>query len=1501
MADNNQNQQNPFNHGDILGSISGDVTQIKGHTEGIRSNTDLLKSIDRNLTTILQNSGNWSQQSARSRIYDTVDSDRGYTDNDPYHRRAGNNRNQQSRSLNGSADGFVESFFEELQKEILGAGFKSAVQQSMKDFASALGVQVQDIPKLFGQTLAKEFKNSDVGKRINERINQSMDSIFRSSMDRMRSGINNYYNRATQSGRMQNNQAFNEQQRWTGVLGRIERNFANRRTDANNDPTPGGSDDSGNNSNPSPDTSSQQITSVLSDKLQYLYPIYTTLNLVNDGVHIIADYATKDDDSMSAIMDVFHQTSDQVSQQNNDFIENLLNQGLGGGGGGVGDLIADIGSEIGPILSDFASGGLSAGAAMSGLAAAAGPAILAFVAVNAALWLVDKAIERFQKCFEPLKESFEDLQESIGKASNRFFESERKKISDQTDRLREDVRTMVETPFQIMEDAAKEWYAAWDNNLKTINATQGYTKADLQNLMANYSERLRSEGLSNVVSAADISNNLAKVLESGLTGKAAEEFAYLATKLNNAVPTQDFFSYADTYASIAANQIALGKSQSEALESANKQLTLFASNILYSSRELAGGFASGLNNASNLLENAVKIANTAGVGDSSMISGVLTAISSVIGSVAPDLASSITDVIVDAALGGNTDALVALRSQAGTGAANTSFLNAFARNPQKVIQTLFGNLSNLQNMSKDNFMEVAESLAGTFGMSIGAFTRIDFESVANAVSNMNVNLNSINSNMKLLQEGQTTTTAEQLKMQQVNEMILDQGLSYVLDNEAARSIQEHMWQQEIAAELMETEYSVDLTGKALEFLSGIKETINNILNFLNPFSWLKKVISVGETFTESLAIQSDIKRMLEAGKVGSGNANSLYNLTTYDVDKLTNKPGNLAEMMTGKSNYRTVSSIGSMFRWLTSSGLESNISGWGLVDQLLGGAYRGSSGAGGVSSQYDWNYITKGMTNGLGSSGHGAYVPGQSNSMTTQVNTASSQSQVTNKNVANLTDYLNSMESYVADNKSYEDWLKSASDYGIADVEAAVSPYDIKMSELEGKFQEYEAAKGSEYDYNQDALQQDFWNRVEKFLEEDFPEMFDEIITRLDTQIELMTNIDLTLTAFFDSWKNDWLGQAWPIDWLQNAWQTNWLDQAWRAEWIDQAWNKNWLQDAWYNAWLQTAWGTDWLQDAWQKAWLQDAWQNSWLNDAWGEQWLEKAWQTNWLDTAWQKNWLDTAWAVNWLEKAWSTDWLQKSWKEAWLEQAWQVNWLEKAWQQNWLEKAWYKTWINDNWKVEWLQKAWQKNWLDKAWYTDWLEKAWTNDWLNENWKQLWVKQTWKTAWVKETWTNEWVEKTFKKLFVNDVIKVLWGNRWWEFFNIFKDRFGGITTKYTKTGDSGKTSVDTSDIYKIYTAETGKAAAKALKDVKNEESSETGDSILSLAKQLTKNSVELRDPQVQTNALLAQILIVLEAIMQAENVAGGASLATTLAALGLGAIQPNTSNNAGTKKSPITL
>ena len=84
--------------------------------------------------------------------------------------------------------------------------------------------------------------------------------------------------------------------------------------------------------------------------------------------------------------------------------------------------------------------------------------------------------------------------------------------------------------------------------------------------------------------------------------------------------------------------------------------------------------------------------------------------------------------------------------------------------------------------------------------------------MADAISSMNTNNKSLEENLKLLESGQTTTSAEQLKAQEINSVILEEGLAYVIDSEAGRMIQQHMWDEQIANELANTEYAVSKQG-----------------------------------------------------------------------------------------------------------------------------------------------------------------------------------------------------------------------------------------------------------------------------------------------------------------------------------------------------------------------------------------------------------------------------------------------------------------------------------------------------------------------------------------------------------------------------------------------------------------------------------------------------------------------------------------------------------------
>lgn len=541
--------------------------------------------------------------------------------------------------------------------------------------------------------------------------------------------------------------------------------------------------------------------------------------------------------------------------------------------------VGKIGLELLEKFAPRIAGSLTKGSLAALLGAAGGPL---GIAVSAGIDLITGVIkDTIGKNVADVGEKFDTLLKSMNASMNRAAESSRKRTELGNQRLQADIKTIVEQPFKILEEAAQKVYQTWDSNLRLVNQTQGYTKADFESLMSEYVNRLKSEGLTSEIDASSIMDHLANVLKSGLQGKVAEEFAYEATKLDAAIPTQEFFNYSNAYASLAANAIKDGMSQSEAIEYANSQLELFASDIAFASRQLTGGFATGLQDASDLFSKAVNISVAARTDNPSQIAGTLTSISAITGAIAPDLANSIVDAVYNAATGGNNSQLVALRSLAGINASNTEFLQAFAQNPQQVFSDLFDKLADMQHMSEDNYMEVAEGLSNIFGLSTEAMSRVDFSYLADAIRNMQVNTESLQENVDQLASGNSTTSADQMRMEQINEYIVDNGLSYVLDNEAARQVQQHMWDEQIAQQLKENEYGVNLRGDALSFLNSIHNLVQSIVGFLNPFSSYNPVTSLIQTAIEGANEDNRVKDVLEAGKIGEGNEKVLHNLTTY--------------------------------------------------------------------------------------------------------------------------------------------------------------------------------------------------------------------------------------------------------------------------------------------------------------------------------------------------------------------------------------------------------------------------------------------------------------------------------------------------------------------------------------------------------------------------------------------------------------------------------------------
>lgn len=692
-------------------------------------------------------------------------------------------------------------------------------------------------------------------------------------------------------------------------------------------------------------------------------------------------------------------------------------------------------------------------------------------------------------------------------------------------RLMADVETMMKKPFEILEKAANTIYGQWDNNLRTINGTQGYTKSNLQDLMSAFASRLREEGLSSVIAGTDITQGLTQVLKAGLSGKIAEEFAYQATKMNAALPTQDFFGYASTYASIVANQVKLGKTQEEAMKSANETLSEFASGLLYASRTLNGGMTTGLTNAQSIYDTATRIAQTAKSSNISEIAGVLLSTQGTLGAVSPDLANGVVDTITKLLIGGNSNDVVALRSLAGINASNTEFLQAFAKNPKQIMSTLFNNLNKMfTSHGEGAYMEKAEGYAQLFGMSTDAFARINFKDVADAISNMSMSQASLQENMKLLASGQTTTSAEQLNMQQVNKYMIEKGLSHVLDNEAGREIQRHMWQEQMQRELMQATFSVNLVGSTAEAIETIKNKIANVVNLLNPFAWFKKIGNILNTTSEATGHENDIKRLLEVGKVGQGNAKQLYQLTTRNTN-LGVAP-HLLEMMGSFSGYKMINRSQRQWEILSNPFLE----GFDSKSDLLGGLsnINGPLSPNDISSQYSFGK-TKSGARVLQSLLKKASKPALATVKTLSGTSAKSSSAVrTNSIIQKMLseEYLN--EKFIKQGKTYEDWAQSAASFGISDFNSALADAGYGQAQVKAHFEAKETERGAQSLHEIRQHEQLYRETGIAFWNDKFPTQFKDPLFNLINQTnQKLQDIIGRQDKFEKIFKSDWIEKGW--------------------------------------------------------------------------------------------------------------------------------------------------------------------------------------------------------------------------------------------------------------------------------------------------------------------------------------------------------------------------------------
>lgn len=1166
VADKKNNNYRSVNiSADIVNLMSnGQDTQNQQSNSSSNSNkygqdVDLLRSIDSSLKSILRQGATMSQSDARNSIPTRQYGPRtGYSNDSKWDnaRRGSSNKGKKTyyksdgEEFKGVVDEFSAGLRNQLMEGLFGGNIKDSIQKSLKAFEKEFHVSLTDIPTHLGKDAGKwisdELKKTKIYDSAKQKASGLKDMGLNYVKDKFREGLSNYDKaNKTKSADI-----------WDSFI------KSQREKQSDDDKSQSNSFDR-QSSKFSPDNLSQQsgkqygyeaISDILSANDSSVRDDYfgTLLESIAQNVSQIADVVSQPK------QDEYNNHIEELKEKNPNVSDDLLSklaekQGFKNYQSDLSPLQDMIKSRrdfedmketamksaakhiqdtpVSGMVMDSNLEAISAGlkSVRSGIVKDFGPKLLelgtkvlpqvlvGFIALEVGFKLLSAVTADVRKSFADLKESTQNFGKALKSSANRDTESRKRNLELAQERILADTKTLIEEPFNILKQAAEEWYEVWDNQLRTINGTQGYSKDDLYDLIGNYAERLRSENLTSVVSSADITTNLAKVLESGLSGEVAEEFAYIATKLNAAIPTQDFFNYAETYASLAANAIKSGKSQSEAIAYANSQLESFASNILYASRELSGGFSSGLKDAQSLFQSSVEIATASKTGEASTISGVLTSVAAIVGAIAPDLSSSIVDAVVDAAVGGNSEEIVALRSLAGINASNTEFLKALANDSKSVFVELFSNLGKMQSMSNDAYMEVAEGVASIFGLQKEALQRVDFTYLASEISKMNVNNKSLDENMSLLVSGQTTSTTEQLKMAQINQYMIDEGLEYVLDNAAARSIQEHMWDEQIARELMEATYGVELQGSALTFLERIQSVVEKITSILNPLAYLKKGANLVATEAEYLSQRSDLKEFLELGKVGSGGARTLANLTTTNRDLSLTK--SMVELMGGLSAYSDVSGLRTLTSDLLGGVTSQSNSLWGqsnlnykLKQSVLGFFDKSLSSAAATNigaSKYSWGTLGKSVSSYISG------VPGPSylstSTLTQNASSASATSVSTNKR---FSDFISSIDTYMEKHpdKSYSDWKATATKYGIKDFDQALEDYGQTEAALMGYWDEKEGEAAAQEVNRRNQIEEDAWNKTIQFVDIDHPdwrevmsEYMTESIANQEEQTVLMT------------------------------------------------------------------------------------------------------------------------------------------------------------------------------------------------------------------------------------------------------------------------------------------------------------------------------------------------------------------------------------------------------------
>ena len=160
-------------------SINNQNNQTNSSTNASNTSPELeqLRHIAQVLEDMLKESRSTSQQSVKDRMQSRDDFRNKQNKESSY--KNSSNKSKKNSSRNGKfLDDMEDAFWKQMKAGIVGSDFDDRIKAIMDQFASDIGVSVQDIPKSIGEELGKKatdaLKNNDFIKNQMDKVNNNL-------------------------------------------------------------------------------------------------------------------------------------------------------------------------------------------------------------------------------------------------------------------------------------------------------------------------------------------------------------------------------------------------------------------------------------------------------------------------------------------------------------------------------------------------------------------------------------------------------------------------------------------------------------------------------------------------------------------------------------------------------------------------------------------------------------------------------------------------------------------------------------------------------------------------------------------------------------------------------------------------------------------------------------------------------------------------------------------------------------------------------------------------------------------------------------------------------------------------------------------------------------------------------------------------------------------------------------------------------------------------------